>query len=90
MVDGIPILALLILISAVCFGIYNTLLTYHPISKIAIYNALIPVLGVVFSSLLLGEPFLWQYVVAGGMVAVGIIFLVMPYCNTVCMNIFLK
>lgn len=69
------ILALLILISAVCFGIYNTLLTYHPISKIAIYNALIPVLGVMFSSLLLGEPFLWQYVVAGGMVAVGIILI---------------
>ena len=62
----------LILISAVCFGIYNLLLAYHPISRVAIYNALIPVFGVIFSSLLLGEPFLWKYMVAGIMVALGI------------------
>lgn len=62
----------LILISAVCFGIYNLLLAYHPISRVAIYNALIPVFGVIFSSLLLGEPFLWKYMAAGIMVALGI------------------
>lgn len=69
---GVVILGCLILISAVCFGIYNMLLAYHPISKVAIYNALIPVFGVVFSSLLLGEPFKWQYVAAGALVATGI------------------
>lgn len=69
---SITILAALILISAVCFGIYNSLLTYHPISKVAIYNALIPVLGVMFASVLLREPFLWQYVLAGAFVAAGI------------------
>ena len=69
---GILIVVLLILISAVCFGIYNMLLVYHPISKVAIYNALIPVFGVIFSSILLHEPFLLQYVIAGAMVACGI------------------
>lgn len=69
---GVLIVILLILISAVCFGIYNMLLAYHPISKVAIYNAMIPVFGVIFSSVLLHEPFMWQYVLAGGIVASGI------------------
>ncbi|MGN0164617.1 MAG: DMT family transporter [Lachnospiraceae bacterium] len=69
---GMLIIVLLILISAICFGVYNTLLAYHPISKVAIYNAFIPVFGVVFSSLLLEEPFLWQYMAAGFLVAAGI------------------
>ena len=71
-VKGLLIVVSLILISAICFGIYNMLLAHHPISKVAIYNALIPVFGVMFSSILLQEPFLWQYVVAGGLVASGI------------------
>ena len=69
---GILIMTCLVLISAVCFGIYNELLAYHPISKIAIYNALIPVLGVIFASLLLGETLKWQYFIAVVMVACGI------------------
>ena len=71
-VTGMCIIALLILISAVCFSIYNMLLSYHPISKVAIYNALIPLLGVMFSSVLLKEPFMWQYILAGGVTAFGI------------------
>ncbi|MGN0572998.1 MAG: EamA family transporter, partial [Acutalibacteraceae bacterium] len=55
-----------------CFGVYNELLAYHPISKIAIYNALIPVLGVIFAALLLKEELKKQYFVAVLMVAVGI------------------
>ena len=69
---GLVIIVLLILISAVCFGIYNILLAYHPISKVAIFNALIPILGVLFSCILLREPFMWQYALAGGIVALGI------------------
>lgn len=69
---GVAIVISLIFISAVCFGIYNMLLAYHPISKVAIYNALIPVFGVIFSALLLNEPFMWQYAVAGLLVASGI------------------
>ncbi len=69
---GLGILLVLILISASCFGVYNLLLSYHPISKIAIFNALIPVLGVMFSSLLLGEPLKIKYVAACLMVACGV------------------
>ena len=71
---GVVILLVLILISAVCFGVYNELLAYHPISKIAIYNALIPVLGVFFAAILLHERLKWQYFVAVLMVALGIYF----------------
>lgn len=69
---GMGIVFLLILISAVCFSVYNMLLAYHPISKVAIYNALIPILGVMFSCILLKEPFMWQYILAGAIVAAGI------------------
>ena len=69
---GILVMIGLILISAVCFGIYNELLAYHPISKIAIYNALIPVLGVIFAALLLKEELKWQYFIAVVLVACGI------------------
>ena len=66
------VLIALIMISAVCFAVYNELLSYHPISKIAIYNALIPVLGVIFSALLLKEELKWQYFIAVIIVACGI------------------
>ena len=71
-VKGMIVLIALIMISAVCFAIYNELLAYHPISKIAIFNALIPVLGVIFSALLLKEELKWQYFIAVMMVACGI------------------
>lgn len=69
---GIFILLCLITISAVCFAIYNALLSYHPISEIAIYNALIPVLGVIFAALLLHEELRLQYIIAVILVAIGI------------------
>ena len=69
---GVLILLALITISAVCFAIYNELLAYHPISKVAIYNALIPVLGVIFASLILHERLRIQYFIAVAFVATGI------------------
>ena len=66
------ILLALALISAVCFEIYNLLLKHHPIGKVAVFNALIPVLGVVFSSLLLWEPFRPRYFLAGLCAAAGV------------------
>ena len=73
-IKGIIVLILLIMISAVCFAVYNELLANHPISKVAIYNALIPVLGVIFAALLLHEELKWQYFLAVFMVAGGIYF----------------
>ena len=69
---GILILTALFLISAVCFAVYNELLSFHPISEIAIYNSLIPVLGVMFAALLLKEELKWQYFVSVLLVAAGI------------------
>ena len=71
-IKGMAVLLGLVMISAVCFAIYNELLSYHPISKVAIYNALIPVLGVIFAAFILGEKMKWQYFIAVGMVAMGI------------------
>lgn len=71
-ISGLLILVALISISAVCFGIYNQLLCYNPISKIAIFNALIPVLSVVASCIMLGEPFDLRYIFAGLLVAAGV------------------
>ena len=70
--NGIIVLIILILISAVCFAVYNELLSNYPISEISIFNALIPVLGVVFSSILLNEELKWQYICSVIIVAIGI------------------
>lgn len=69
---GIAITAGLVLISAVCFEIYNLLLSFHPISQVAIFNAFIPILGVLFSVWLLQEPMKWQYITAGLLVMAGV------------------
>lgn len=71
-IKGIFVLIALIMISAVCFAVYNELLAYHPISEIAIYNALIPVLGVIFAALMLKEELKCQYFIAVVMVACGV------------------
>lgn len=69
---SILIIISLVLISAVCFGIYNQLIACNPISKIAIFNAFIPILGVIFSAIILGEPMKIKYFVAGILVALGV------------------
>lgn len=65
-------LLLLVGISTVGFGLYNKLLTCNPVGKVAIYNALIPVVGAVTSCVCLDEPFYWKYVLAGSLAASGI------------------
>lgn len=75
---GLLILAALVAVSAVGFSFYNQLLRCHPVGQIAIYNAFIPVLGVVLSCLLLGEPFSWRYLLSGALVTVGICAVNLP------------
>ena len=72
---GAFVLVCLILISVYGFTVYNKLLSCNPVGEIAIFNSLIPILGVTFSCLLLGEPFRLQYVAAGVLVAAGIIII---------------
>jgi len=71
-IKGLFILTVLTLISAVCFAVYNKLLSVYPISEITIFNALIPILGVIFSSVILGEALKWQYICSVVIVAYGI------------------
>ena len=73
-IKGLLVLFVLIMISASCFAVYNELLAWHPISRISIYNALIPVLGVIFAALILKEDLKWQYLLSVILVAAGIWF----------------
>lgn len=71
-VSGILILATLIAISAVCFAIYNKLISCNPVGKIAIFNSLIPIVGAITSCLCLGETFYWQYLISALLAGTGI------------------
>lgn len=70
--QGLGLLLVLSLISATCFGIYNSLLAHHPLSKVAIFNAAIPVLSVCNAHFLLGERLAPRYLFAGMAVAFGV------------------
>lgn len=54
---GVLLLAFMVMISAVAFPIWTCLLKFNPVSQVAVYNFLIPVFGVILSSVLLGEGF---------------------------------
>ena len=69
---GMVILLLLVGISTLGFTLYNKLLTCNPVGKVAIYNALIPVVGALTSCLCLSEPFRPNYVVATLLAVIGI------------------
>lgn len=71
--QGLLILLMLVLISVVGFTIYNQLLRWHPVSEVAIYRALIPVFGAILSCLVLQEQFQVQYVLAGMLIAAGVV-----------------
>ncbi len=71
-VKGTLVLLFLAAISVTAFTIYNQLLVYHPVGKVAIFNALIPVFGVALSCILLGEVFLPRYILAAFLVATGV------------------
>lgn len=69
---GLFYLLMLIAISTIGFTLYNKLLTCNPVGKIAIWNSLIPVVGVVTSCLCLAEEFQWKYAVAATLTTAGI------------------
>ena len=69
---GVFILGCLTAISVYGFSIYNRLLCENPVGEIAIFNSLIPILGVILSCLILGEPFRFKYIIAGIIVSAGI------------------
>lgn len=52
---ALGVLAYLGMLSAVAFSIWSSLLKHNPVSRVAIYRPLIPIFGVLFSVVVLGE-----------------------------------
>ena len=53
--QGLALLFYLACVSAVAYTLWSLLLSQNPVSRIAVYNFLIPVFGVIFSALFLHE-----------------------------------
>lgn len=71
---SIVVLIYLALVSAVAFTLWTAILRYHPVSKISVFNLLVPVFGTVWSGILLNEPvFTLENIVALVLVCAGII-----------------
>lgn len=69
---GVLVLAMLVIISAVGFSLYNQLICYNSVGEIAIYNSLIPIFGTVLSCVFLHENFYIRYVMSGILIALGV------------------
>ncbi len=69
---GVLYWMLLVMISSLAFILYNRLIIYNPVGKVAIYNSLMPVVGVLTSCMCLGETFHCKYAIATILVALGI------------------
>lgn len=76
---GVWLMALMVLISAVAFTLWTTLLKYHPVSKVAVFNFLTPVFGALLSGLVLSERLLSPFtLLALALVAAGILLVNRP------------
>lgn len=53
--QALGVLAYLGMLSAVAFSVWSSLLKHNPVSHVAVYRPLIPVFGVLFSVVVLGE-----------------------------------
>lgn len=70
------ILAWLILVSSVAYGIWSYLLAHNNVSRVMIFKFLTPVFGLIFSLLLLGKegyPLGFTTFIALGLICIGII-----------------
>lgn len=54
-VKGIEMLVYLALVSAVAYSLWSILLTYNPISRVAVFGFMNPLIGVILSAILLRE-----------------------------------
>ena len=70
---GIPVLLFLAFISGAGYVIWALLMKNNPVSRIAVFGLIIPVMNVLLSALLNGEPlFEWNYLAALVLVCIGI------------------
>lgn len=54
-IHALGVLAYLGMLSAVAFSLWSSLLKHNPVSRVAVFRPLIPIFGVVFSVVVLGE-----------------------------------
>ena len=67
------LLAYMVLLSSVAFGLWTILLKYNRIGMVTIFNFLIPIFGAILSAIFLGENILeWKNLVALTLVCSGI------------------
>lgn len=71
--QAVPVLLFLAFISGAGYVLWALLMKNNPVSRISVFCLLIPVMNVLLSALLNGEPlFEWQYIAALALVCVGI------------------
>ena len=72
--DGILMLLYLALVSAVAYSLWSLLLTYNPVSKVAVFGFMNPMIGFILSAILLKEydALSWMAVLSLGLVCAGI------------------
>ncbi len=71
---GIPVLLFLAFISGAGYVIWALLMKNNPVSRIAVFGLIIPIMNVLLSALLNGEPlFEWNYLAALVLVCSGIL-----------------
>lgn len=54
------------------FGVWNWLLRFYPISKLAPFTLLVPIVGMLSSALLIGEALPWWKITAAGLIIGGV------------------
>lgn len=70
---GIPVLLFLAFISGAGYVLWALLMKNNPVSRIAVFGLIIPIMNVLLSALLNGEPlFAWNYLAALVLVCTGI------------------
>ena len=69
---GLLLLLYLALVSAVAYTLWSLLLKYNPVSRVTVHNFLMPIFGVILSTLILGEKGIFSMNTVGALLLVCI------------------
>jgi len=69
---GLLLLLYLALVSAVAYTLWSLLLQYNPVSRVTVHNFLMPIFGVILSTIILGEKGIFSVHTIGALVLVCI------------------
>ena len=68
--SGLLLLFYLAIVSAVAYTLWSLLLRFNPVSKVTVYNFLMPIFGVILSTMILGEGGIFSMRTAGALLLV--------------------